>query len=126
MPRQNLILGKSGEEAAAGFLKGKGYKILKKNFKTKLGEIDIVALDKDTLCFVEVKSRNSLRFGLPKEAVSVFKQRRICRAALSYLKENNNFDKKARFDVVSVTYFKDSPEFDLVQDAFELGKGFTY
>lgn len=126
MPRQNLILGKSGEEAAAGFLKEKGYKILKKNYKTKLGEIDIIALDKDTLCFVEVKTRNSLRFGAPKEAVSGFKQGRICKAALSYLKENNNFDKKARFDVVSVTYFEDSPEFDLVQDAFELGGGFIY
>ncbi|MEK6727460.1 MAG: YraN family protein [Candidatus Omnitrophota bacterium] len=126
MFRQNLILGKSGEEAAAGFLKEKGYKILKKNYKTKLGEIDIVALDKDTLCFVEVKTRNSLRFGAPKEAVSGFKQRQICKAALSYLKENNNFDKKARFDVVSVTYFEDSPKFDLIQNAFDLGGGFIY
>lgn len=126
MSRQNLILGKSGEEAAAGFLKEQGYKILKKNYKTKLGEIDIIALDKDTLCFIEVKTRSSLRFGAPKEALSGFKQRQICKSALCYLKENNNFDKKARFDVVSVTYFEDSPKFDLIKNAFELEGRFIY
>lgn len=126
MPRQNLILGKSAEAAAAGFLKQKGYKVIKKNYKTKLGEIDIIALDKDTLCFVEVKARNSLRFGAPEEAVSAFKQGQICKAALSYLKENNNFAQKARFDVVSVTYLEGIPKFDLIQDAFELGGRFIY
>ena len=126
MPKQNLFLGKSAEDAASRFLKEKGYKILKRNFKTRLGEIDIIARDKDTLCFVEVKARSSLRFGLPYEAVSGFKQRQISKAALMYLKENHRLDKKARFDVVSITYSGNSPKFDLIQNAFELSQHFIY
>ena len=126
MSKQNLFLGRSGEEAAGRFLKEKGYKILKRNYKSKLGEIDIIALDKDTLCFIEVKARNSLRFGEPCEAVSCFKQRQISKAALMYLKEHGRLDKKSRFDVVSVTYSGDSPKFDLIQNAFELSQDFIY
>lgn len=126
MSKQNLFLGRSGEEAAGRFLKEKGYKILKRNYKSKLGEIDIIAQDRDTLCFIEVKTRRSLKYGLPSEAVCGFKQSKISKAALVYLKENNQLDSKARFDVLSVTYSQDHPKFDLVQNAFELRGHFTY
>jgi putative endonuclease len=118
--KQNIYLGKSGEDTALNFLKENGYKILAKNYKTKLGEVDIIAYDKDTLCFIEVKTRGSLRFGSPQEAVSHFKQRQISKVALQFLKRNNLLNKKARFDVVSVIYAEDKPAFDLIKNAFEL------
>ena len=120
MSKQNLYLGKSGEESAVGFLKKSGYKIVVKNYKTKLGEIDIIAHDKDTIAFIEVKTRRSDRFGLPQEAVLSAKQRQMAKAALVFLKENNLLDKKARFDVVSVMYSQGVPKLDLIKNAFEL------
>ena len=123
--KQNIDLGISAEKAAAVFLKDKGYKILSTNYRTRLGEIDIVAKEKDTLVFVEVKARRSDRFGLPQEAVTARKQRQISKAALSFLKENNLLDKKARFDVVSLVCgdFQTGPE--LIKNAFELDGSFT-
>ena len=120
MSKQNIYLGKRGEGATADFLKENGYKILKANYKTKLGEVDIIAYDKGTLCFIEVKTRDSLRFGFPQEAVSHFKQRQISKVALQFLKSNNLLNKKARFDVVSVIYTEDKPAFNLIKNAFEL------
>lgn len=126
VPKQNLYLGKKGEEEAARLLKDNGYRILLNNYKTKLGEIDIIACDKDTICFIEVKARYSDRFGLPSEAILSHKQRQISKAALAFLKENNLLDKKARFDVVSVLYSKEGPKLDLIKNAFELDAKFTY
>lgn len=126
MHKSNLYLGAYGEEAALGFLKQKGYRVLSRNYKSRFGEIDIIAQDKDTICFVEVKTRSSDKFGLPQEALSGFKQRQIAKAALNFLKENKLLDKKARFDVVSVICQGDSPKIDLVCDAFELNSKFSY
>ncbi len=120
MSKENLVLGKSGEEIAAGFLKKSGYKIILRNYKNRLGEIDIIARDKDTICFIEVKTRSSERFGLPQEAVSGFKQRQLARVALGFLKERNLLEQKARFDVVSIISSADSPKIDLIKDAFEI------
>jgi len=122
----NLDLGKQGELEAAKFLESKGYKIISRNFKCSLGEIDIIAQDKDTYCFIEVKARSSRDFGLPQEAVSRIKQRQISKAALVFLKENKLLDKKARFDVVSVIFKENSPEFDLITNAFELEESYSY
>ena len=126
MSKQHLYLGSLGEEAAVGLLKENGYKILVRNYKDALGEIDIVARDKDTFCFIEVKTRNSLNFGLPQEAVSRAKQRQISKVALNFLKKNKLLDKKARFDVVSVVYSGDKPQLDLIKDAFDLDPSYTY
>lgn len=135
MPKQNLnlsksytskqALGKSGEELAAILLKDKGYKIIARNYKTKLGEIDIVACDKDTIAFIEVKARRFDTFGLPSEAISRVKQRQISKVALLFLKEKSLLGKKARFDVVSVVYSKNLPKLDLIKNAFELDYSFT-
>jgi putative endonuclease len=122
----NLQLGKNGEESAESFLKNSGYKILTRNYKTKLGEIDIIAREKDCICFVEVKTRNSADFGLPKEAITPRKQRQIAKTALSYLKEKDLLDKRARFDVVSVLLDETGPKIELIKNAFELSPEFTY
>jgi len=124
--RKNLVIGRSGEELAVAFLEKSGYKILARNYKTRLGEIDIVAYDSDTICFVEVKTRRSDNYGLPQEAVGGFKQRQIAKAALAYLKENNLFPKKSRFDIVCVFFAGDKPRLELIRNAFELDESFTY
>jgi putative endonuclease len=124
--KNNICLGKSGEEIATQLLKRQGYKIWERNYKTKLGEIDIIAKDKDTVCFIEVKTRHSDRFGSPEESISVSKQKKIIKVALSFLKENNLLDKKARFDVVSVVYAEGKPNSYLIKHAFELNASFNY
>ncbi len=126
MSKENLYLGKSGEELAAKLLKENGYKILARNYRTKLGEVDIIAKDKDTICFVEVKTRQGNSFGLPAEAVVKSKQRQIAKAALLFLKEKNLLNSKARFDVVSISYQGGTAKLDLIKDAFELDRDFTY
>jgi len=126
MSGDRIELGRAGEETAADFLKNHGYRILFSNYKTKLGEIDIIAKDKGVICFIEVKTRTTDKFGLPQEAVSHIKQRQIGKAALVFLKEKKLLDKKARFDVVSVIYAQGRPKIDLIQNAFELNESFTY
>lgn len=126
MSKDNLRLGRQGEEEAVKLLKKSGYKILFRNYKTKLGELDIIAKDKESICFVEVKARRSDAFGLPQEAVQLSKQKQISKAALSFLKESDLLDKRARFDVVSVLYSSGEPKLELIKGAFELGAQFTY
>lgn len=126
MRRENLSTGKSGEKLAADFLRKSGYKIIATNYRNRLGEIDIIARDKDTLCFVEVKTRTSDRYGSPKEALSYSKQRHMAKAALFYLKEKGLLEKRARFDLVSITGIKEKPQFELLQNAFELDREFVY
>ncbi len=123
MARDNLNKGRLGEEAAVSFLRKQGYKIITRNFKTKLGEIDIIARDKDTICFIEVKARSSDKFGLPFEAVTSFKQRKISKAAIVFLKDKNLLDSPARFDIVSIWPVESKVE--LIKNAFELDPGFT-
>ncbi|MEW6170324.1 MAG: YraN family protein [Candidatus Omnitrophota bacterium] len=126
MPKGNLELGKLGQELAENFLRDSGYKILQRNYKTKLGEIDLIAKDRDTLCFIEVKTRGSLNFGLPQEAVNIFKQNQISKTALMFLKSKNLMDKNARFDVVSIYYQNNEPKIDLIKNAFSLNSKYTY
>ncbi|MBU1124734.1 MAG: YraN family protein, partial [Candidatus Omnitrophica bacterium] len=99
-----------------------------KNYRTKCGEIDIIAKDKDTYCFIEVKTRRSTRLGMPPEAVGRPKQKHLAHAALFYLKENDLLSQKARFDVVSIVYPCDcaGPVVEVIRDAFALDGRFTY
>lgn len=112
--------GQEGESIAIRYLKKNGYKILEQNYRTKLGEIDIIAKDKDTIVFVEVKARRSRRFGNPKYAVTPKKQRKISMVALYYLKAAKQNDAKARFDVVAIHSAQDNPSIEVVKNAFEL------
>lgn len=115
--------GEKSESIAASYLKKKGYKIIEKNYRTKLGEIDIIAKDKDTMVFIEVKARRSGQFGNPKWAVTLNKQRKISMVALQYLKTNGQSNVKARFDVVSIISSHDNPNIEIVKNAFELAYG---
>lgn len=124
--KQNLYLGKSGEELAVDLLRENGYKIIARNYKTRLGEIDIVAREEDTVCFIEVKTRRSDKFGFPQEAILRTKQRQISKVALGFLKDKNLLDANARFDVVSVVFRGAEPKLDLIKNAFELDQKFTY
>lgn len=96
------ILGLKGEVLAKEFLIKNKYKILETNYVNELGEIDIIAKQKDVIVFVEVKTRESLRFGMPREAVTVYKQQKIRKVALLYLKINHKTNAKVRFDCIDI------------------------
>jgi putative endonuclease len=111
--------GKESESLAVKTLKKQGYEILETNFKTKLGEIDIIARDGDTLVFVEVKARKNQRYGDPRSAVTWHKQRKISLTALYYLKKTGRMNVRARFDVVSILLDENHPRIEIVKNAFE-------
>ncbi|HWR71605.1 MAG TPA: YraN family protein [Nitrospirota bacterium] len=96
-------LGQEGEDRAARFLEKRGYRILERNYHTKAGEIDLIAMHEDELVFVEVKTRTSGAFGAPELAVNPRKQQRMVKAALGYLKYKNLHQVPCRFDVVAIS-----------------------
>jgi len=115
--------GKESESLAVRYLKKNGYKILEQNYRNKLGEIDIIAKEKGTLVFVEVKARKTHVFGNPKWAVTPKKQRKISMVALYYLKATKQIHVKARFDVIALSLAKDNPQIEIIKNAFELAYG---
>jgi putative endonuclease len=123
MQNKRQKFGQKGEALAAWYLQKNGYKILEQNYRTQLGEIDIIAKEKKTIVFVEVKSRRSIRYGSPKWSVTPQKQRKISMVALQYLKRTKQTDARARFDVVAVTSNRDEPQIEIVKNAFELAYG---
>jgi putative endonuclease len=112
-------LGEKGEGLAVKFLQKKGYRIIRQNFRTSLGEIDIIAEDGDILVFVEVKTRESLYYGRPFESVNARKKRKIAGTAMLYLKRYEELP-PCRFDVVSVYRENGRYECELIRDAFEV------
>jgi putative endonuclease len=117
--RQNL--GHGGEDMAAAYLQASGYRILARNYRTRLGEIDIVARDGNILVFVEVKVRRTPSFGSAKDAITAAKRRRLSMLALQYLKSPaGRRYTKARFDVVAVDRQAADQRIDQVQNAIEL------
>ena len=100
-------LGRRGEGHALRLLRAKGYRILGRNVRARFGEIDVVAQQGKTLCFIEIKARTGLEFGLPEEAVDGRKQQRLRRLALWYLQSRRIPDVPVRFDVVSVLLHPD-------------------
>lgn len=120
MTFQRKKFGKEGEETAVQFLISNGYEIIKTNFKNYLGEIDVIAKDRDTICFVEVKTRSSDEYDSPLEAVSVRKQIKITKVAMSYLQKMDKMEAKTRFDVVGIDHGKFGKErVCIVKDAFD-------
>lgn len=112
--------GKRGEDTAVRYLLDRGYTIVEKNYRCRLGEIDIVALDGGILVFVEVKSRTSLKFGPPEAAVDERKQKKLSKVALHFLKERKSMDSKARFDVVAILFSPEGHQVDHFMNAFDL------
>lgn len=96
------IKGVKGEDVAAQYLAKHNYEIIKRNYKCHFGEIDIIAVNEGFVVFAEVKSRSSDKFGLPREAVSSYKQQRIIGTAKYWLYKNKVTGVPVRFDVVEV------------------------
>jgi putative endonuclease len=113
-------LGRRGEALAVQYLKKNGYQLIQRNYICKMGEMDIIAKEKDTLVFVEVKARTSTAFGPPQLAVNPAKQRQLSKVALNFLKEKRLGDVKARFDVVAILLGRKGEEIELIKDAFDL------
>ena len=120
---QRQTYGRESESIAVKQLKKQGYKIVEQNYRSKLGEIDIIAKDKKTLVFVEVKARRSDRYGSPKWAITPKKKRQMSKVALYYLKVTKQTNVKARFDVVTICSSKNKPQIDIIKNAFELAYG---
>lgn len=95
-------IGQYGEDLAARFLIGKGFVIVERNFRTRWGEIDLIVKKEKILHFVEVKTRTSLQFGAPTEAINYFKQQRLLGAANMFLLARNRKEKDFQFDAVSI------------------------
>ncbi len=127
-PPLHLRLGAQGENLACRFLKRNGYKILYRNFKGRTGgEIDIVCRDRDTLVFVEVKTRTGEDFGRPLDAVDRDKRKRISRGGLAWLRLLDDPDILFRFDVVEVIIAEGTePRLEILRNAFSLPEPYIY
>jgi putative endonuclease len=109
--------GRLGENLAAQFLEGKGYRIIERNYRYDRGEIDIIAQDGKDLVFVEVKLRETEAFGSPEESITPFKEEQLKKVAEGYLFEKNLEDQPCRFDVVAITFVDGKPKIRILQNA---------
>lgn len=112
-------LARRGEEIAAAYFEQKGYRILARNYRCRLGEIDLVVEKGRTLVFVEVKARTSLRFGTPEESVGERKKRKLQQVAQCYLNEKGLSCEEIRLDVLSVLFKGDRFEISHFEAAVE-------
>ncbi len=123
METASQTLGILGEELAYHFVKRNGYKVLLKNYKCPLGEIDLVAKEKGALIFMEVKTRSSLQMGLPAESVTFHKRTQLAKCAQYYLKRYRIVEVPCRFDVVSILMENGKePRIEVIKDAFSEGE----
>jgi len=118
----NQAVGAIGEQTAADYLVKQGYRILERNFRSRGGEVDIVAKDRQgCIAFVEVKTRRSLAYGLPQLAVTPRKQHQISKGALAWLSKNRLHNCAARFDVIAVLLQDGAaPTVEHIPNAFDL------
>jgi putative endonuclease len=117
-PKKNL--GNRSESLAVEFLRSRGYRILSRNYRCHFGEIDLVALQGRVVVFVEVRSRSGDRFGSPLETVGLKKQKKVSQVALHFLSKNRIHGEDARFDVIGITWERETPRIEHIQNAFEL------
>ncbi|MGE5708074.1 MAG: YraN family protein [Bacteroidota bacterium] len=120
-PQKDGNLARIGETMAAEYLESQGFHIIARNFRRKTGEIDLIALDHETLVFVEVKSRRSTRFGTGGEAITAQKQQRIARTAAHYLLRYPE-PPACRFDAVIIDFSTPLPRIEHLKDAFRIGE----
>lgn len=109
-------IGNMGEDMVVAYMEENSYEILARNYAKPYGEIDIIGLKDNIVCFVEVKARKSIRFGYPREAVNYYKQQRIAKASQMFLVEKNMTSYIMRFDVAEV--FTESREINYIENAF--------
>jgi putative endonuclease len=118
--QQRIELGKTGEDLACRELERLGYAILARRYRTRIGELDIIARDGRTLVFVEVKARHDRAFGGASEAVGFTKRRRLARLALDYIVRHRLIDCPCRFDVVSIQFETNQPKVEVFRNAFDV------
>jgi putative endonuclease len=124
---ENLVRGRTGEEAARRFLQARGLKFLVRNFRGDHGEIDLIFRERDCLVFVEVKARSREDWVRPAAAVNQAKRRRLTRTALAYLRRLKNPQVKIRFDVVEVLLSEDGVrEVRHIPNCFEMSSPYSY
>nr|WP_300005353.1 YraN family protein [Tissierella sp.] len=116
--QSNISKGKYGEALARDYLIDRGYKILELNYATKLGEIDIIALDGGIISFVEVKTRSNRNFGYAWEAVNYKKQRKIINTSSVYAKHKNIKNIQFRYDIIEI-YLEKEIQINHIKNAFE-------
>ena len=114
------ILGKKGEELALRYLKDNGYKILETNWRFKHKEVDIIAREGNEICFIEVKTRSSDKWGSPEESVTVKKRKLLINAARAYV-ENMDCMCEVRFDVIAVITDGEQHTIKHIRQAFIAG-----
>lgn len=119
MTQERLTLGRQGEDAAVQYLQSKGMKVLERNLRTPVGEIDLIASHRNILAFVEVKTRRGTAFGSPAEAVGPRKQRQIVQTAKWYLNERPHKKLQPRFDVIAIIVRGDDFQIEHIPGAFE-------
>jgi putative endonuclease len=119
MSRKRIALGKTGEDLACRELERRGYAIVARRYRLRIGEIDIVCRDGRTMVFVEVKAREGKVFGEAAEAVTATKRRRLVALATAYLARHRLSDQPCRFDVVSIHMEAGEPRIELFQGAFD-------
>ena len=112
-------LGKGGEDLACRELERRGYAILARGYRSRFGEIDIIAKHEQTIVFIEVKARAGDEFGGGAAAVTSWKQRRIAQMAVEYLSRNELHDQPCRFDVVTVDMKESCPTIVVYENAFD-------
>jgi putative endonuclease len=120
MTQQRQEFGIEGENIAVGELERRGYEILTRRYRTRYGEIDIVASDEGTIVFVEVKARATAEFGTAAEAVTAQKQRRLAAMATDYLARNRLTERPCRFDVVAIDGVGEAMVITVYPCAFEV------
>jgi len=118
--KSKSLLGERGEAVACDRLRGLGYTILARNYRSRLGEIDIIAEESGMLVFIEVKTRSGWQHGHPAEALTPRKQRQISKVALGYLSRNGAMNRPARFDVVSIVVSPGNESVEVLRNAFDL------
>jgi putative endonuclease len=111
-----IATGADNEDIAETYLRRRGYRIIERNFKTKIGELDIIAREGGVLCFVEVRSRTSIHYGDAIESVDHFKRARVSRMAQLYLTWRGPVSESVRFDVLGIT----GDHITLIRDAWRL------
>ena len=122
MGDERKSLGKAGEDLAERYLKRQGYAIVERNYRCPLGEIDLIALNKRVVVFVEVKTRRVDTSGAPLESVNAVKQRRLKRTALHYLNKHRLHHRDVQFDVVGISLRSDPPAVQHVRHAFDFSE----
>jgi putative endonuclease len=117
--RAHYLFGKKGEQHAAEYVRARGFRVLQTNCRTPYGEIDIIAKDKKTICFIEVKTRHGLSCGYPSESVTQKKKEHLIRSARYLLTMGKYKGHEYRFDILEVLVNAEGNEYHLITDAFD-------